>query len=177
MSAGLVDLGNQLLFAPSIMPGAGVLATTGSGTCPASGESVGMICDMRDANNATNLLVAFGVSQSGQFKIQVQTSDDTVSGNYTDPTSGLQRMPTGFLSGGIAVFNSGNPTADASGGFHAMAFLRPHRYVRARLLSGDLFNSMVLAGFAGAQKRTGSGPGYSQSPASGTSGSAGVGGF
>jgi hypothetical protein len=176
MSAGLVDLGNQLLILPSIMPNAGVLATTVSGTCPASGESVGMICDMRDANYATNLIAAFGASISGQFKVQVQTSDDTVSGNFTDPTSGLQRMPTGFLSGGIAVFNSGNAQA-ASGGFAAMAFLRPHRYARARLLSGDQFSSVTLIGLAGAQKRTGSGPGYSQSPALGTSGFQGVGGF
>lgn len=164
MSAGLVDLGNSLTLLPSIQAAAGV------GSTPASGEIIGLNCDLRDANNMTSLLISWGPSTSGPFKVQVQTSDTTNSGDFTDPTSGLQRMPTTFLSGGIVVVNSGNNAA--SGGFFMAGFLRPHRYARARVLSGDQFNSPVNVGLAGASKRTGSGTGVSFSPGSGS-----VGGF
>jgi hypothetical protein len=172
MSAGLVDLGNTLLHAVSICS-----TSVLSGGSPASGEIIGVIGDMRDANFATNLCVHFGFSQSGSFRVQVQTAADTNSGSFQDPTSGLQRMPTNFLSGGIILCNSG--TSFGSGGIQWGCFLRPgdHRYVRARVLSGDQMNSPFSANFEGAAKRTGSGPGYSFSPASGTSGSAGIGGF
>lgn len=172
MSAGLVDLGNTLMHVPSIMPANGV------GSSPASGEIVGLYGDLRDANCATNLMVAHaGVASGLQFRVQVQTSLATTSGTFTDPTSGLQRMPTGFLSGGILVCGSGG--AFVSGGVTRGAFMRPgdHRYVRARILSGDNTAVPVYAGFDAASKRTGIGPGYSFSPASGMSGFNGVGGF
>lgn len=172
MSAGMVDLGNTLTHVASVTP------VNGVGSTPASGEIVGAYGDLRDANNATNLIVAHaGVASGLQCRVQVQTASDTNSGSFTDPTSGLQRMPTGFLSGGILVCGSG--AAYVSGGATRGAFLRPadHRYVRARVLSGDAMAVPVYAGFDAASKRTGSGPGYSYSPASGSSGFQGVGGF
>ena len=165
MSAGsIVDLGNNAAFFNSIAPANGV------GASPASGVIVGSIADMRDANNLTNLLVAAGPSTSGQFKVMVQTSDDIASGSFTDPTSGQAVMPTSFLSGGIFVVNSGNSLS--SGGMVAAGFLSPHRNARAIVMSGDQHNAPVWAGFCKQAKRTGSGAGFTYSPASGT-----VGGF
>lgn len=166
MSAStLIDLGNTAILYPSICPAAGVGAT------PASGVIVGGIADLRDSNNFTNLVVGFGPSTSGQFRVLVQTADDTLSGSFTDPTSGLQVMPTGFLSGGVFVINSGN--SQLSGGFAAAGFLSPHRYARALVMSGDQFNAPVVAGFFKQAKRTGVGPGWTNSPASPST----VGGF
>ena len=165
MSAGLiVDLANTSIMYPSISPANGV------GASPASGVIVGMIADLRDSNTFTNLVAAFGPSTSGQFRVQIQTADDTNSGSFTDPTSGLAVMPTNFLSGGIMVVNSGN--AQQSGGFLGAGFLSPHRYARAVVMSGDQFNAPVTVGFIKQAKRTGVGPGYSYSPALGT-----IGGF
>lgn len=171
MSAG-IDLTNQVVQFPSAhVRGAAV------GDTPASGVVIGLVADMRDVNMLSHVICAFGNSTSGQFKLQVQTSPDTNSGNFTDPTSGLLRMTTNLLSGGILVVNSGNN--QASGGFFRGGFLRPadHRYARVNIMSGDQFNASVQAGLEAWAKRTGSGPGYSFSPASGASGFAGVGGF
>lgn len=160
----IVDIGQIDAFRPSIGP------ATGDGGTPASGVVIGMTADLRDHNNLTNVLAGFGTSISGQFRLQVQTSDSDTSGNFTDPTSGLPVFPTNMLSGGILVINSGNN--QASGGFFAGGFLRPHRYARVNILSGDQFNAQVVAGFLCQPKRTGSGAGYTYSPGSGT-----VGGF
>jgi hypothetical protein len=160
----IVDLGNSVTFFPSVSPDAGVAST------PASGVIIGGVMDMLHVNNLTNVIVGFGPSTSGQFKVQVQTSDATTSGSFTDPTSGLAVMPTNMLSGGIYVVNSGNSAR--SGGFDSVGFLRPHRYARVNVMSGDLFNAPVTVGALAGRKRTGSGDGYSFSPGSGT-----VGGF
>lgn len=165
MGAGtIVDLAGTAATFPSISPAAGVGAT------PASGVIIGMVCDLRDANNLTNIVAAFGPSTSGQFRVQVQTADAVTSGSFTDPTSGLAVMPTNLLSGGILVVNSGN--AQQSGGFAFGGFLSPHRYARCNVLSGDLFNAPVTVGIVKQAKRTTSGAGYTYSPASGV-----VGGF
>ena len=166
MSAG-IDLTNEFTVLPSIQDTAG----TFSGT-PASGEIVGMIADLRDSDMLTHAIISFQGGTSGQFKIQVQTAADTNSGSFTDPTSGLQRMPTNLLSGGIIVVNSGNN--QPSGGMFFGGFFRPadHRYCRGRLLSGDVNNGLVNVSMGAWSKRTGSGAGYTFSPSSGV-----VGGF
>jgi hypothetical protein len=160
----VVDLGNSVNFYPCVSPAAGV------GSTPASGVIIGMVADMLHANNLTSVITAAGPSSSGQWRVQVQTSDSTASGTFTDPTSGLEVMPTGFVSGGIFIINSGN--VQASGGFAAAGFLRPHRYARANVLGSNEHNAPVTVGLLGARKRTGSGDGYSYSPSSGV-----VGGF
>lgn len=162
MSASLViDLGQTCLLQPSIVPAAGVDST------PASGVIVGNIVDTKDANVFTNLVVAGGVSLSGTFRVAVQTSPDTLSGNFTDPTSGLSVMPTAFLSGGILLCNSGQSSGFQSGLLQAAGFLSPDRYVRAISLSGDKYNAPFVAGFVKQLKQTGSGKGFTYSPLSG----------
>lgn len=159
MSASLViDLGQTCLLQPSIAPAAGV------GSTPASGAIVGNVVDIIDANTLTNLVVTGGVSQSGTFRVQVQTASGTTSGWFTDPTSGLAVMPTNLLSGGILLCNSGQASGFQSGVIQAGGFLSPHRYVRAVVLADDLFNAPVFAGFIKQQKQTGSGGGYSWAP-------------
>ena len=159
-----VDLANTLQIVPSIQAAAGV------GSTPASGVIVGMNGNLALSNEFTAVMASFGPSTSGQFQVQIQTSSGTTSGSFTDPTSGLQRMPTNLLSGGILVVNSGN--GQASGGMLIGNFLRPadHDNVRAIVMSGDQFNGPVNVQFGGWLKRTGSGFGTSQSPTAGTPG-------
>jgi hypothetical protein len=160
VSASLVvDLGQTCLLQPSIAPTASVDST------PASGVIVGNVVDLLDANTLTNLLVTAGVSLSGAFKVAVQTASGTSSGWFTDPTSGLAVMPTNLLSGGILLCNSGQASGVfASGMLQAGGFLSPHRYARAMVLSGDLNNAPVFAGFVKQLKQTGSGTGTTQAP-------------
>lgn len=171
MSAtNLVDLAGLPAPIVSIAPAAGV------GSTPASGVVIGGVCDMRYFHNATSLVAFFGPSISGQFRLQVQTSDATTSGSFTDPTSGMPVMPTNFVSGGILVVNSGN--AQRSGGVYFGTFLRPHRYCRANILGSDEHDAPAGASFWAQSRRTGSGDGYTFSPALGTSGGyQGIGGF
>lgn len=163
MSASLVvDLGNTVSFQPSIVPANGV------GSSPASGVIVGVPVDLQHNNTLCNLVVTAGVSLSGTFRVAVQTSPDTTSGNFTDPTSGLSQMPTSFLSGGILLCNSGQSTGFISGLAQAAGFQRPHRYARAVVLGSDQNNAPVWAGFISQARATGSGGGFSYSPGSGT---------
>jgi hypothetical protein len=163
MSASLVvDLGQTCLLQPSIAPAAGVDAT------PASGVIIGNVVDIQLANTTTNLVVTAGVSLSGSFRVQVQAASGTASGLFSDPTSGLAVMPTNFLSGGILLCNSGQSSGFQSGLLMAGAFLSPYRYVRATIMSGDLHNAPVFAGFIKQLKETGSGGGFSYSPQTGT---------
>lgn len=161
MSANLiVDIGNTCQYSYSIAPSAGVAAT------PASGVIVGDPVNMLHANTFCNLFVTGGPSNSGQFRVAVQTSDSTASGSFTDPTSGLAAFPTSFLSGGILVVNSGN---NQQSGVSAFAgFQRPGQYARAIILSGDQYNAPVFAGFVSQKKITGSGGGFTYSPGSGS---------
>ncbi len=167
MSASyLVDLSTVTIL-PSIVPAAGV------GGTPASGVIVGLPVDLLYANTYTQLLVTGGVSTSGSFKVMVQTADVLTSGSFTDPTSGMPAgaYPTGFLSGGILVCNSGGATSGSpnnSGIVTAGAFQRPHRYARAIIMSGDQTNSPITVLVLGQTKTTGSGGGFSYSPGSGT---------
>src|ERR1700735_4819885 len=71
-----------------------------------SGTVVGQSIFMGNSDSYCNVF-AIGNTQSGQLRIQVQTSYTDVSGNYTDPTSGLAVLPTVFQSGGILWINSG----------------------------------------------------------------------
>lgn len=177
MSANLlVDIGATGDFATSIGSAAGVAST------PASGEIIGQIVDLLPSNTYTNVFVAGGPN-SGQLGIQIQTSDSTTSGSFTDPTSGLPAgaLPSFLVSGGIMWVNSGlwasgyTPTTSVinnapnfcSGGVAFGAFQRPHRYARLIALSGG-FTAPVMAGFVSQLKVTGSGGGFSYSPGSGT---------
>ncbi len=150
---------------------------SGSLIAPCSGAIIGNGVNMINANTVTNLLVV-GVCTSGQLRVAVQTAPNDVSGQYTDPTSGLAQMPGAFQSGGILWINSGGlnggtlgPTTSGqvvSGGFMvASIFQRPQQYARAIILSGD-FGACSLVGFISNLKVTGSGGGTTQSPQSGT---------
>lgn len=176
MSANLVvDIGNTCQFQASVSPVNGVDST------PASGVIIGQIVDLLNANTFCNIFVAGGPS-SGLFQVNVQTSDGTTSGSFTDPTSGLAQMPTAFQSGGRLWVNSGLwPATDlfnlgahisgapmfASGGVLFAAFQRPHRYARVNVVSGGTFIQPVTAGFVSQAKVTSSGGGFSYSPSSG----------
>lgn len=156
MSASLlVDLGNTCQLGITLPP-------TLSGNQPASGTVIGNTVDCLLVNTFTNLMVTCGASLSGQFKVQVQTSDTNTSGSFTDPTSGLAAFPTAFQSGGILIVNSGQSLS--GGGSLAAGFLNPNRYVRANIMSGDLFTAPVTASIINQKKVTGSGTGYSYSP-------------
>lgn len=157
----MVDLGNTCLFGNSIPPTALL-----SGGTPASGVLVGVGVNMNNADTFCNLLVEIGPTLSGQAKIQIQCSDSDVSGNYTDPTSGLAQLPTRFLSGGIFVINSGG--ALSSGGSAAGGFQRTGTFARAILMSGDPNSAVVSAQFISQLRTTGSGGGFTYSPGSGS---------
>lgn len=146
------------------------MAVRGEGGTPASGVIVGAPVDFVNADVFTNLFVAAGASLSGGFRVLCQTSDSTASGTFTDPTSGLADMPTKFLSGGVMVVGSGTASGMnvASGLFDSAGFLSPHRYGRVLVLSGDLHNAPVFAGFVKQLRTWGSGAGFDQSPTSGT---------
>ena len=181
MSAGyVVDLGNSAIS----------LESNNNLIFSASGTNVGKTCDLLQANTFTNLYVA-GISQypSGQLQIRVQTSDTDVSGDFTDPTSGLAAFPTVFQSGGIVFLNSGGGTTAAApaasfqqggvfgaftsgqgifSGIIAFAgFQRPHRFVRTLVLSGGFMQFTGSIGFVAQAKTTGSGGGVTFQPTSG----------
>ncbi len=177
MSASLlVDLGSTCQMLPSLTSTALVSGWAAYG----SGSYVGQIVDMLNADTFTNVFAAGQSVTSGPLKLGIQTSDDTVSGNFTDPTSGLQVMPTVFSSGGIlligqsgiapGIFGVGEGVSGQfllSGFFAAGAFLRPHRYARLFIQSGSLYDGALQAGFIGNYRTVGSGGGFSYSPASG----------
>ncbi len=160
---------------PSIAPNAGISST------PSSGTFIGQVVDIINANTFTNVLVTGGPG-SGPFQVQVQSSDATTSGSFTDPTSGLAVFPTNFLSGGLMWVNSGlwasgtpyGPVSAisgspyfSSGGAWAGGFQCPQRYVRVNLTSGNAFPAEITASIVKQQRTTGSGGGQSQLPGSG----------
>ncbi len=174
MSANLViDLRNTCDYRPSVSVGSG------------SDLTVGAIVDLLHANTLTNVYVAGGAG-SGAIELRIQTSDSTLSGTFTDPTSGFQ--PAGvfpitesIVSGGILFANSGlwvsgntslsapvvNAPLFASGGVQFGAFQRPHRYARLIWNSGP-FPNFATAGFIGNKRTTSSGGGFTFNPTSGT---------
>lgn len=174
MSANLiVDLGGTAYLEPSIATGSGLVYA-------ASGATIGASLDLLNANTFTNVLIQgepqFG---SGQLRVQVQTSDSDVSGNYTDPTSGLAAFPTWMSSGGIFTLNSGGLLGGtrstavsghfiASGFAEAGAFQRPHRFTRFNVLSGDFYCGGLTITAVANLKTIGSGAGFTFSPGSGT---------
>ena len=113
MSANLlVDLGNTTNFNPS---------SVGATLSASGGTLVGFPIDLINCDTYCNLfLIAPGVS--GPIQVQVQCTPQgadnasgvlwsgggfPVSGNFTDPTSGLAQLPTVFQSGANVYFNSG----------------------------------------------------------------------
>ena len=172
MSANLiVDLTNTTDFPTSITAVSGATAI------------IGRIVDLVNADTFCNVWVATPGGVSGELAINIQTSDATTSGSFTDPTSGLiaATMPVNIASGGIFMANSGlwasgnqspqSPLADGSllcsGGIVFAGFQRPGRYARLNALSGAP-NAVMAAGFITQKRTTGSGGGYSPSPGSGT---------
>lgn len=187
MSANLVvDLGNTTQMSRSLPDPAGgadvgMAITSGGCVSALSGVQVGAIIDMLHSDTFCNVWVQGQSLGSGPLLVGVQTSDSTTSGTFTDPTSGLARLPAPFVSGGWLVIGSGPATATNLGIFGsgtsgsiiqsgfacAAGFQRPHRY--ARLLTGSgFFDGPMAAGFISQMKTTGSGGGYSYSPGSGT---------
>ena len=175
MSANLlVDLYSTCLMQPTLTESP---ILSGSLLAPCSGALIGNGVNMINANTVTNLFVC-GAATSGQLRVAVQCAAADVSGQYTDPTSGLAQLPGAFSSGGILIINSGGlgggtlgPTTSGqviSGGFMVSSiFQRTGQFARAILLSGD-FGVCSLVGFISNLKVTGSGGGTSQLPQSGT---------
>lgn len=175
----LVDLGNTCQQAATIAPAVGV------GSTPASGTIIGLPVDMLNADTFCNIQVAGGPG-SGLIRVQVQTSDSTASGTFTDPTSGIPAgsLPTSFQSGGVFIANSGlwrsgtyggpvGPGVDnapifCSGGVQAAAFLNNARYVRANVMSGSVYGAPVTVNVIANLRTTGSGGGFTYNPTSGS---------
>ena len=168
MSASLlVDARNTLDYRVSVAVGSG------------SNLIVGEIVDFGNADTYTNVFVAGGAG-SGACEVRIQTSYAFTSGSFTDPTSGLPSFPAGssIASGGIFFANSGllasgnqsvqSPVNNApffcSGGIEFGGFQRPGQYARLLWNSGA-FPNFATAGFVGNKRTTGSGGGYSWSPA------------
>lgn len=186
MASHAVDLGGTTVSQTTIATGGGGLGVMSgqiglaSGLAyAASGGAVGQIVDLKDADSYCNLHVAGQALQtSGQLRIAVQTSEDTTSGNYTDPTSGLTTFPGFFSSGGILFLNSGGAGSGVldggvsgeamQSGFSVFAaFLREKRYVRAVMLSGDFYMGPLHVTFVSQKRYTSSGGGQTQAPGSG----------
>ena len=182
----VVDLGGTCQAMTTIAVGGGGLGVMSgqigvvSGLAMlASGGIVGQSVDMLHSDTFCNLMVAGQlINTSGQLRIAVQTSDTDVSGNYTDPTSGLAQFPTYFQSGGILWLNSGGQGSGVlnvgasgyalqSGFIQFAAFQRPQRFARAVALSGDFYVGPLSVGFVSQLKTTSSGGGFSYSPGSG----------
>ena len=177
MSASyLVDLGGSCQLTPTIF---GLQAVSGN-VYAASGATIGQSCYTPFSDSACNVVIqgncAYG---SGQLRIQVQSAPADVSGQYTDPTSGLSQMPSWFSSGGLLWLNSGallgmtvggQNSGQASGhqissGFAESAyFLKPFPYIRANVLSGDFYCGDLNVAFVSQFKTTGSGAGFTLSP-------------
>ncbi len=149
-----------------------------------SGDStvVGTIVDLLNANTYCQVWAA-GVG-SGPLPLLIQCADDTLSGSFTDPTSGITALGPNIASGGIFWANSGlygsgnmSPASRAgpaplfvSGGIDFGAFLRPQRYARLICTSGNasLAGVNFSAGFLSQKKTTGSGGGFTYLPGSGS---------
>lgn len=174
-SAGLVvDLGNTAQEFVSIQD---TPFLSGGAVFPWSGAVIGQGGDMINSDTYCNLHVA-GVAASGRLRVAVQTAPSDVSGQYTDPTSGLANLPGAFQSGGILWINSGSDNGVlgafvsgqciASGFAVSQGFQRPGRYVRAVLLSGDPYAGSLCVSFISQLRTTGSGGGFSLQPSSGS---------
>ena len=176
MASHLIDLGNTTQAATSIAPD---FVLSGSARFPNSGAVIGNGVAMGNANSYCNMVVA-GIlgSGDGPLRVRIQTSADDVSGNYTDPTSGMTNLPTVFQSGGIMWINSGSDGGvfgavvsgqnSFSGFVAAGAFVRPHLYARAMLMSGNATVFHGSVSFISQLRETGSGGGFTFSPGGGT---------
>lgn len=143
-----------------------------------SGATVGQGIDLLHADTYCNLFAA-GVTQSGKLRLQVQCSDTDVSGNYTDPTSGMAQLPGAFQSGAILWINSGQDNgilgvqvsgqSVASGWAVAQGFVRTGRFARVIALAEATaqYGGGLAAGFISNLKTTGSGGGFTMLPGSG----------
>ena len=178
MSANLVvDIGNTCQFVPSITT---LSLTSGVIAAPCSGAIVGDVVDLGPSDTSLNIFVTGrNAVTSGQLRIAVQTSDSTVSGTFTDPTSGLATFPGAMQSGGILVLNSGGLGNGLFGAFVsgqcinsgfavANTVQRNAQFARLIALSGDFFTGSLTAGFISNLRTTGSGGGFTFSPTSGT---------
>ena len=174
MSANLiVDLNGTAQLGASLISGNGVSGQV----CGLSGVYVGQSIDMLNSDTYCNVFIAGNPAlSSGNLIVGVQTADADVSGQYTDPTSGLAQLPTVFQSGGVIWINSGSTgglyqSGGTSGAYFnsgfvvAAAFQRIGRYARMVFNSG-FYIGTLQAGFIAQNKTTGSGGGTSMSPAS-----------
>ena len=167
MSANLlVDLNGTCSMQPSLQSGNSVSGQV----CGLSGVYVGQSVDLINANTFCQVYIAGNPAlSSGNLIIGVQVSDVDSSGQYVDPTIGLQTFPTVFQSGGNiwvnsgstgGLYNSGAVSGQSfnSGFFVAGAFQRTARYARLIFNSG-FYIGTLNAGFISQKKTTGSGPG------------------
>src|SRR5258708_26177523 len=100
----VVDLAGTAVSYPSYQSSGSIAGLCGSAVATFVGNGV----DLINADTFCNVCLAGQpVIGSGGLVVQVQTSDTDVSGNYTDPTSGLPQFPTWFSSGGLLWLNSG----------------------------------------------------------------------
>lgn len=118
----IVDIGGTAQFVPSL---SAVTPVVSGAVLGLSGVVIGQWVDMSNSDTFCNVYVAAGAC-SGPILIQVQCAPGPndipytnafsgnifsggapLSGNFTDPTSGLAQLPTWFSSGGILIVNSG----------------------------------------------------------------------
>lgn len=152
------------------LPGAVVVSPSGQ-LCGLSGTLVGDWVDLQNGNTNCNVWISTDPAvNSGGPIIGVQTSPDTTSGNFTDPTSGFAAsdLPSWMTSGGLyRVGASGYPSNLLSGVIAFGHFQRPHRYARLNFVGGAYVGGLA-AGFVTNVRTTGSGGGFTYSPSSGT---------
>lgn len=186
----VIDVGGTCQLNSTLPPNIGTIGSGGFVDSFRSGIMIGQPVDLLNANAACNVIALGTMVTSGPLTLQVQTTDSTsggqgagatLSGNFTDPTSGLAVFPSFFLSGGIlnigqsgnttiGVFNSGILSGRESplSGFAVAAFFqRVGRYARVNVLSG-FYAGPLQVGILSQLKTTGSGGGQSQQPGSGT---------
>lgn len=149
MAAGLtVDLGNTTYFPPSISQ------ANNSGTALSSGNQiVGQWLDLSNTDTFCNVYASVGAC-SGPIGLAIQTAPGPntlppftnafsgsvfsgggpLSGQFTDPTSGLAQLPTWVSSGGILWLNSGLYTTP--GGLNASGVNLTNNYTTQTLPFG-----------------------------------------
>ena len=192
MSAALtVDLNGTCQLAQSFPFDQTALSPSGQ-MCGLSGTFIGQGIFLGNADTFCNVVIqGMAVCVSGPLVLQVQCADADVSGQYTDPTSGLAQLPTWFSSGGLLILNSGGGASSSGGlqngfasgfaiasGFQVAAgFQRPvpGTFARINFFSGfgtatgtkNQYLGNLTAGFISHLRTTGSGGGFTYSPQSG----------
>jgi len=178
MGAGITDLGPQVVALPSLQ----AAGQTSGMFASLSGTVIGTTVDLINANTYCNLWVqgVGSVVLSGAIVLQIQQSDSTASGTFTDPTLGMLSgdLTSVVTSGGLVTLNA-NASGGVWGGFTSgqsylsgflgfAGFSRGGRYARVNFHANSTGIANINAGFIAQQKVVGSGGGFTFAPGSGS---------